>query len=224
MKYVTMLFLFISFYVSTFGQDIIWKKTGEKIEAKVFKISPSEIEYKTFSHLDGPIRVISKSSVLQIEYESGEVEEFDVNPIPLYRDGYAGDTFQSNQWMSTPQQIKEVNGKFYANSAKIGRRTIYRWLVQLQDPNPKKLYDKSLEIRNAGAALGFGAIVPAYGGILIDFFSERVGYATIPGFAIAAPMLVGSRLLHRLYRKKQREAINKYNEALATQENPNFLK
>jgi hypothetical protein len=45
-----------AFYVN--AQDMIVLKDGNLIEAKVMEISPMEIRYKRFGHLDGPTIVV----------------------------------------------------------------------------------------------------------------------------------------------------------------------
>jgi len=56
------------------AQDLIISKNGNTIEAKVLEISPTEIRYKRFDHLDGPTIVIMAIDVLSIRYENGKTE------------------------------------------------------------------------------------------------------------------------------------------------------
>jgi len=56
------------------AQDSIILKNGNVIEAKVTEISPTEIRYRRFNNLDGPVIVIPADSVLSIRYENGIVE------------------------------------------------------------------------------------------------------------------------------------------------------
>ena len=74
------MFVFIGGLFSANAQDIIVLRDGNMIEAKVTEISPTEIRYKRFSHLDGPTIVISISSVLSVRYENGTVEVFNATP------------------------------------------------------------------------------------------------------------------------------------------------
>ena len=57
-----------------FALDLIVLKTGNIIEAKVMEISPAEIRYKRFDHLDGPTIVVPAADVLTIRYENGMVD------------------------------------------------------------------------------------------------------------------------------------------------------
>jgi len=66
---------------SVTAQDLIILKDGNIIEAKVAELSPTEIKYKRFDHLDGPTVVLPASNVLSIRYENGRVERINAAPI-----------------------------------------------------------------------------------------------------------------------------------------------
>jgi len=67
------------------AQDLIILRDGNVIEAKVAEISPTEIRYRRFSHLNGPIIVIPRADVLSIKYENGTTEI--MNPASTPRQG-----------------------------------------------------------------------------------------------------------------------------------------
>lgn len=54
-----------------FSQDIITKKSGEEIQAKISEITTTQIKYNRFDNLNGPVYSIDKSEVLLIKYENG---------------------------------------------------------------------------------------------------------------------------------------------------------
>ncbi len=56
------------------AQDVIVKNDGSTITSKVTEITNSEIKYKKFSNLNGPIYTIGKNEVNYINYENGERE------------------------------------------------------------------------------------------------------------------------------------------------------
>ena len=62
------------------AQDVIVKKDNSTILSKVIEINSSEIKYKKWSNLDGPIYSIYRTEVLSINYQNGEVEYFNDNP------------------------------------------------------------------------------------------------------------------------------------------------
>lgn len=75
MKYLLILFTLISFQLS--AQDVILKKDGSKISAKVIEITSTTIKYRNWDQPDGPIRNISITQVDEIIYDNGTWEKFD---------------------------------------------------------------------------------------------------------------------------------------------------
>lgn len=59
------------------AQDLIVKKDGTVIQAKVTKIGTSEVEYKKWSNQDGPQYSIAVADILAINYMNGEKETFE---------------------------------------------------------------------------------------------------------------------------------------------------
>jgi len=53
------------------GQDIIIQKNGEEIKAKVDQVLDTEIKYRMFDNLNGPVYSIKKAEVFMIRYENG---------------------------------------------------------------------------------------------------------------------------------------------------------
>jgi len=58
------------------SQDIITKKTGEDIQAKVIEITSSDIKYKRSDNPEGPLFTITKADVLMIRYANGSKDIF----------------------------------------------------------------------------------------------------------------------------------------------------
>lgn len=58
------------------AQDIIVQKDGSTIQAKVTKVTQSEVEYKKFGNQDGPIYTISTRDLQCINYENGTKDTF----------------------------------------------------------------------------------------------------------------------------------------------------
>jgi len=59
-----------------FSQDLITKKTGEDIQAKILEVGQTEVKYKKSDNLTGPTFSISKSDVIMIRYENGTKDVF----------------------------------------------------------------------------------------------------------------------------------------------------
>ncbi|MBQ9548006.1 MAG: hypothetical protein IJV01_02460 [Bacteroidales bacterium] len=58
------------------AQDIIIKKSGASIRAKVLEERATEVSYKAFSNLDGPTYILPKSEIFSITYANGQKSEF----------------------------------------------------------------------------------------------------------------------------------------------------
>jgi len=61
------------------SQDTIVTKKNENIASKVLEVTTSEIKYKKFDNLDGPIYSLLKADVFLIKYSNGTKDTF----IPL---------------------------------------------------------------------------------------------------------------------------------------------
>lgn len=68
--------IFISSALWGFSQDIITKTTGEDIQSKVLEITSSEVKYRKYDNLNGPIFTILKNEVLMVRYENGSKDIF----------------------------------------------------------------------------------------------------------------------------------------------------
>lgn len=103
---LSLLFLF-TFYAS-YAQDIITKRNGEEIEAKVAEITINVIKYKRFDNLDGPLIHIAKSDVFMILYENGTKETFtDSAPAPAASPVVSGPAYPTHLHS---QQVLKLSG------------------------------------------------------------------------------------------------------------------
>lgn len=66
---------FITFS-ACYSQDILTKKSGEDIQAKVLEVTSSEVKYKKFDNQNGPTFSILKSDLLMVRYENGTKDLF----------------------------------------------------------------------------------------------------------------------------------------------------
>ncbi|MER2996920.1 hypothetical protein [Pontibacter populi] len=53
------------------AQDILTKRNGDELQVKVQEITLTEVKYKRFDNLEGPLISILKSEVFMIKYENG---------------------------------------------------------------------------------------------------------------------------------------------------------
>ena len=84
MKKITCFLVFtiaLLFSTNGFSQDVIYLKSGEKIEAKILEVELEQLKYKKSSNLEGPTYSIAKSEVHMILYENGESEIFKTEKV-----------------------------------------------------------------------------------------------------------------------------------------------
>ncbi|HSZ24195.1 MAG TPA: hypothetical protein VK766_00670 [Cytophagaceae bacterium] len=75
-EFIISLAFIVSLVSFATAQDIIVKRNGEEIKAKVKSVFDREIEYLRFDNIDGPMYKISKSDVLLIMYSNGSKDIF----------------------------------------------------------------------------------------------------------------------------------------------------
>ena len=84
MKKLFIVFSFIlGFGISASAQDLITKKDGTDIQAKILEVSSNEIKYKKFSNLEGPTYSMPISDILIVRYENGENDIFNERQSPV---------------------------------------------------------------------------------------------------------------------------------------------
>ncbi len=69
-------FCILFFSINSFSQDVITKKNGADIKAKISEVNEAEVKYKKFDNLNGPYFTIKKSEILMIRYENGTKDIF----------------------------------------------------------------------------------------------------------------------------------------------------
>lgn len=81
MKQLLVMFMLLC-STAVFAQDVIVKKDGSTILAKVLEVNTDNIRYKKHSNPNGPTYTIGKSEIMSINYENGEKEVFKEGSIP----------------------------------------------------------------------------------------------------------------------------------------------
>lgn len=113
-----------------YSQDIITKKDGTDIKAKVSEISDSEVKYKKYENLDGPTYSLLKSEILLIRYENGTKDVFTENFIEQSKPEV--DNLNANLVVYREKQFAGsiISYKLYANDkviAKINNGCLYEF-------------------------------------------------------------------------------------------------
>lgn len=76
MKKILFVVMLALLSLNVFAQDLIVKKDGSIIQAKVEEIGTSEVSYKKWTNQDGPTYSISKNDILSITYQDGSQDKF----------------------------------------------------------------------------------------------------------------------------------------------------
>lgn len=76
MKKFLCLFILGILSLAAYSQDLIVKKDGSVIQAKVAEIGTSEVKYKKWTNQEGPTYSIAIADILAINYPDGSKEEF----------------------------------------------------------------------------------------------------------------------------------------------------
>ncbi len=81
MKYLLAFSLGLLLVSSSYSQDVIIFHNGDMIESTIMEISDSEIKYKKYDNLDGPLYVVLKKDIFIINYSTGEKDIFERNSL-----------------------------------------------------------------------------------------------------------------------------------------------
>jgi hypothetical protein len=102
-------FFFIAGVFSVNAREWIVLSDGKVIEAKVLKISASEISYKRLDNLEGPPLVITRDDVYSIRYDNGSTKIINrgANPKHAENKGSPGVTVKT----SSPKEAGDAGGK-----------------------------------------------------------------------------------------------------------------
>ena len=180
MKKLLFILLIISFVSVTINaQDIIFRKNGDEIKAKVIEVGNSEIKYKRFENQSGPTYVIKTSEVFMIKYENGEKDVF--NEQPGSQKEKTADARQRSENTKTTSNRQD-------NQNQIARKTTDNNLTT-EAPEQSTKTPSVIKPRKGyvGLSLGFNVLLKDYNNA--DFGSHvciGAGYFFKPKFGIAA--------------------------------------
>lgn len=68
--------IFLLASINVAAQDVVVKKDGSTILAKVLEVNQDNIKYKKFSNPNGPTYAIGLSDVMAVNYENGDKDNF----------------------------------------------------------------------------------------------------------------------------------------------------
>ncbi len=65
------------------AQDVIIKRNGDEIKAKVEQVLDAEVKYRKFENLTGPLYSMPKADIFMIRYENGAKDVFEEQKPPV---------------------------------------------------------------------------------------------------------------------------------------------
>ncbi|MCL2442030.1 MAG: hypothetical protein FWD13_01010 [Treponema sp.] len=175
----TIIFLLTGIWSVT-AQDLIVLRNGEMIESKVVEISQTEIRYRRYTNLDGPMIVIPAANVLSIRYENGTYEIINTSIMPE----------QGNTQTTTPDITNVVAEKL----TRIGLNVNPAGLIPIYGPMPSVCIELTRGKFNSELNLLF----PLWGGFG-GFFTFNYFHPTQIGGAYIGGGIGGLLLLDYYY-------------------------
>jgi hypothetical protein len=138
------------------AQDTILKTDGSVIYARITEMGDNAISYKRSDFQDGPTFVESKTNIAIIKFHNGTRQEFVKVPLQNGNDksqsatndgsNDAGNKASSNQNTASGNALKngpvntdhpkieEVDGRYFMNGQKLGRKALDRQLKKSANP------------------------------------------------------------------------------------------
>ena len=81
MKKVILFVLSVLIAQTLVAQDIIVTRKSERIDAKIIRISETEVEYKKYNNQEGPVFVIPCEKIASVIFANGDVQTFDKTTV-----------------------------------------------------------------------------------------------------------------------------------------------
>lgn len=131
------------------AQDLIVKKDGSVIQAKVTKVGTTEVEYKKWGNQDGPQYSIAVADILAINYQNGEKETFE-------NVSASGKSQTAKSEAGGQQSIVQVKPEDLSPKAKAANNELIAKYNQAYDTNIGT-YKKSSNAKSAYLRLGISS-------------------------------------------------------------------
>jgi hypothetical protein len=88
------------------AQDVITRKNGSEIRAKVVEVGLSEVKYKMYGNESGPTYTLPKAEIFMITYEGGSKDVFgNETPVSVPQGNVTGTRQQSGAAVRQPQEF-----------------------------------------------------------------------------------------------------------------------
>lgn len=225
MKNIILILLLITGVNLLKAQDLIIKKNGEEIKAKVLSIEIDQIKYKRFDFQDGPVMVIAANDVVLVKYENGVnkvIGPIEKSPSNISKEINVTPIVDEVKTEKLTK-IEYVNGSFSRNDRTISYGGVSVILRETKDVEIISLVKKSRKMESAGNVMGRAIGTPLiFGGVMfggLNLIMNDGEGSSIKGVMIASAVLITGgitlkviRLVYKARQKKLiRKAVNLYN-------------
>ena len=75
-KIITLLLVSFGLHWTLQAQDVMIRKDGSEIQAKILEVNPDDVSYKRFDNPEGPVYRENKKEILKIKYANGTEDIF----------------------------------------------------------------------------------------------------------------------------------------------------
>jgi len=167
MKKYIVLMIVVSNVLYASSQDIIFRNSTDSIIAQVMTINDTEITYRKWSNLSGPVYAIRTSEVDSIRYMNGETDYFQINQMS-YLLGKSNDNFSQ----SKVHVFRSGNTYIYGDSI-MNKHEMAKWLYDKHSVAYSQ-FKKGLRCANFGwFSLATGLSFDIFGGIIYGVMREK---------------------------------------------------
>ena len=207
MRLMLLLGLFC-FVGTTFAQDVIVKKDNSTVLCKVIEVSKSEIKYKKWSNQDGPTYSVNTSDIVRINYENGEVDNFNEQTVTP-----KSNTYNNVPVINTRGYLTRMGNTLAMNGSRLEPEDVQMLVTEEQ----YETYLSGRRLVNAGTVfavfcgIGLGLALDGY----IFYYVSDLGYGwlvtAIVGSSVALVTMPIGLTFDGIGGGKLRSVANEYN-------------
>ncbi|MBL4652523.1 MAG: hypothetical protein JKY53_06610 [Flavobacteriales bacterium] len=204
MKYFFALTIITLFAVASYAQDVIVKKNGEEIEAKIIEVHETEIHYKKHNNQVGPTYILNVTSLKEIRYENGDIEEYKT----------AKKSKKNSYSIKKSEKIVVRSGQYYYQDSQISSKKVKQLFAQHNSDEAITMWNRA----GLNHGISYAANIISYPIVILAYFypfnAPFSGAIQIGGYFVSAGLQVVFYGLRSLYSNQRIEAVEFYNEAL----------
>jgi hypothetical protein len=199
-KYFFNLLVFLILANSCFGQDTIFMRTYQRIPCKILEVTSTEIKYKRWELIDGPLYIESKALIERIKYANGFVDIFSETQTPVTKRNDKPDKYTEQKKYPDLTTIAGERMLFLCDGRLTGENTMYELLLSLNDPKITEEIRSAKRSRKLGY-MGFLAIPFGVAGLVCAVNAAGIlGFSpysrnTKNGYAVSSAFLFGAAAL-----------------------------